>query len=353
MLFRSVLLKTPKDAPEDLHVGLVAIKPGTGEVVALFGGKDYLKRQLNDATQGIAQAGSTFKVFTLAAALERGIPLSSIWDGKSPQIFTGMGETYRVSNYGNANFGRISLLTATANSVNTVFVRLNYRVGPSNAVDAARRAGIPNSVEMLSTPSFVLGVSSPRVVDVATAFATFASQGLYTKTHLVSKVEERSSKKTIYLSKEIPKRVFKANVMADLTYALRAVVRVGTASAAVGGLGRPVAGKTGTSQENASAWFSGFTPQLSASVALFRDDATESLKQIGGLNAVTGGSFPARIWAAFVSEALRGEPTLPFPNPAFIGGSRPIDLINPSPTPKPSSTEPDFTSIKKIGRAHV
>jgi membrane peptidoglycan carboxypeptidase len=341
---RAVLTKTPEDAPKDLHIGLAAIRPGTGEVLAIFGGKDYLKRQ------GITQAGSTFKVFTLTAALERGIPLSSVWDGRSPQIFTGMGEKYRVSNYGNANFGKISLLTATANSVNTVFVRLNYRVGPSNSVDVAQRAGIPESVEMLATPSFVLGVSSPHVIDVATAFATFAAQGMYAKTHFVSEVRDRSTEKLVYQSNVESKRVFQANVMADLTYALRGVVRGGTASAALGGLSRPAAGKTGTSQENASAWFSGYTPQLAASVAFFRDDATQGLKQIGGLNAVTGGSFPARIWAEFVSEALKGEPVVYFPNPAFIGGTRPIDLINPKPTAKPSTKEPDFT-VPKPGKS--
>ena len=349
----AVVKETPNDAPKDLHVGLVAIKPGDGAVIAMYGGSDYLERQLNDATQSITQAGSTFKPFALIAALERGIPLSSVWDGRSPQIYYGAGAPYKVSNYGNSNFGKIPLLRATAYSVNTIFVRLAYRVGFAPIVDAARRAGIPSTVEMLPTPSFVLGVSSPHVIDVANAFATFASEGIYSKPYLIARISKLNGS-AIYQVKPETKRVFSKRVMADLNYALRGVVRGGTASAALGGFPRPVAGKTGTSQNNASAWFTGYTPQLSASVALFRDDATEELSGIGGLNSVTGGSFPARIWNTFAQKTLANEPIKNFSYPSFIGGTKAIDLINPSPTPKESlspnkgDTKPKIPAIPKV-----
>ena len=349
----AVVKETPNDAPKDLHVGLVAIKPGDGAVIAMYGGSDYLERQLNDATQSITQAGSTFKPFALVAALERGIPLSSVWDGRSPQIYYGAGAPYKVSNYGNSNFGKIPLLRATAYSVNTIFVRLAYRVGFAPIVDAARRAGIPSTVEMLPTPSFVLGVSSPHVIDVANAFATFASEGIYSKPYLIARISKLNGS-AIYQVKPETKRVFSKRVMADLNYALRGVVRGGTASAALGGFPRPVAGKTGTSQNNASAWFTGYTPQLSASVALFRDDATEELSGIGGLNSVTGGSFPARIWNTFARKTLANEPIKNFSYPSFIGGTKAIDLINPSPTPKESlspnkgDTKPKIPAIPKV-----
>ena len=314
--------QAPTKAPDNLHIGLVAIRPGTGEIIAMYGGKDYLTRQLNDATQAIAQAGSTFKPFALIAGLEQGIPLTSMWNGDSPQTFDDAGKPYPVANYGLEGWGQISLLKATASSVNTVFVPLGIKVGPDNVVDAARRAGIPESVAMMPTPSVVLGVASPKVIDVASAYATFAANGIYAKPYLISQVLG-SNKGVLYEGRPQTQEVFAADVMADLTYALKNVVTSGSGFAALK-LGRPAAGKTGTSQSNASAWFSAYTPQLAASVALFRDDATQSLKGVGGLATVTGGSFPARIWTAFMKGALKGEPTLDFPAPSNIGGLEPV-----------------------------
>jgi membrane peptidoglycan carboxypeptidase len=317
---------TPKGAPENLHIGLVAIRPGTGEIIALYGGADYLKRQLSDATQAIALAGSTFKPFAVIAGLEAGIPLTSMWNGDSPQTFDDAGKPYEVSNYGDEGWGQISLLDATKHSVNTVYVPLGIKAGPENVVDVARRAGIPESVAMMPTPSVVLGVASPHVIDVANAYATFAAQGIYSKPYLVALVTG-SNKGILYEGKTQTQEVFSKEVIADLTYSLKSVVNGGTGSAALA-LGRPAAGKTGTSQQNASAWFSGYVPQLAASVAFFRDSASESLNGIGGLTSVTGGTFPARIWTAFMKGALKGEPVMDFPAPSNIGGLDPIEMTS-------------------------
>jgi membrane peptidoglycan carboxypeptidase len=316
----------PKDAPADLRIGLIAIRPGTGEVLAMYGGRDYLERQLNDGTQSIAQAGSTFKPFALVAALEQGIPLTSMWNGDSPQTFDDAGKPYEVFNYGNEGWGQIDLLYATKHSVNTIFVPLGIKVGPDNVVDVARRAGIPESVAMMPTPSVVLGTSSPHVIDVANAYATFAAQGIKSKPYLVSQVIG-SNKGVLFEATPQTEEVFSKEVMADLTYALKGTITGGTGAAALG-LGRPVAGKTGTSQSNASAWFSAYTPQIAASVALFRDNATQSLNGIGGMTSVTGGSFPARIWTQFMKGALKGEPIMDFPAPANIGGLDPIVMTS-------------------------
>ena len=316
----------PKKAPENLRIGLVAIRPGTGEIIALYGGRDYLERQLNDATQSIALAGSTFKPFALIAALEAGIPLTSMWNGDSPQTFDDLGKPYIVSNYGDEGWGQIDLLSATQHSINTIFVPLGMKAGMDKVVDAARRAGIPENVAMIPTPSVVLGVASPRVIDVANAYATFAAQGVYAKPFLVSSVTG-PNKGVLYEATPQTQEVFSKEVMADLTYALKSVVNGGTGAAALS-LGRPAAGKTGTSQSNASAWFAAYTPQLSASVAFFRDSASESLNGIGGLTSVTGGSFPARIWTAFMKGALKGEPVMTFPAPSNIGGLEPIVMTS-------------------------
>jgi membrane peptidoglycan carboxypeptidase len=324
----------PSNAPDDLRIGLVAIRPGTGEVLALYGGRDYLERQLNDATQSITQAGSTFKPFAIIAALEKGIPLTSMWNGDSPQTFDDLGKPYEVFNYGNNGWGQVDLMTATKHSINTVFVPLGINVGPDKVVDVARRAGIPDTVAMMPTPSFVLGTSSPHVIDVANAYATFAAQGVRSKPYLISQVIG-SNKGVLFEATPSTEEVFSKDVMADLTYALKGTITGGTGAAALA-LGRPAAGKTGTSQSNASAWFSAYTPQIAASVSFFRDNATQSLNGIGGMTSVTGGSFPARIWTQFMRGALRGEPVMSFPAPSNIGGLDPIVMTSGGKqTPKP------------------
>ncbi len=324
----------PSNAPDDLRIGLVAIRPGTGEVLALYGGRDYLERQLNDATQSIAQAGSTFKPFAIVAALEKGIPLTSMWNGDSPQTFDDLGKPYEVFNYGNNGWGQVDLMFATKHSINTVFVPLGINVGPDKVVDVARRAGIPDTVAMMPTPSFVLGTSSPHVIDVANAYATFAAQGVRSKPYLVSQVIG-SNKGVLYEATPSTEEVFSKDVMADLTYALKGTITGGTGAAALA-LGRPAAGKTGTSQSNASAWFSAYTPQIAASVSFFRDNATQSLNGIGGMTSLTGGSFPARIWTQFMRGALKGEPVMSFPAPSNIGGLDPVVMTSGGiQTPKP------------------
>ena len=316
----------PANAPANLHIGLVAIRPGTGEIIAMYGGKDYVVRQLNDATQSIALAGSTFKPFALVAALEQGIPLTSMWNGDTPQTFDDLGKPYLVSNYGGEGWGQVDLKTATQHSINTVYVPLGIKAGLDRVVDVARRAGIPESVAMMPTPSVSLGVASPHVIDVANAYATFAANGIYAKPYMIAQVIG-PNKGVLYEGKPQTQEVFSKEVMADLTYALKSVVNGGTGAAALA-LGRPAAGKTGTSQSNASAWFSAYTPQLAASVSLFRDSASETLNGIGGLTSVTGGSFPARIWTAFMKGALKDEPVMDFPAPSNIGGLDPIVMTS-------------------------
>ena len=349
----AVAKRTPAKAPSNLRIALVSIRPGTGEIVALYGGQDYLKQQLNNATQATTQAGSSFKPFALVAALEQGISLQSMWDGSSPHVYwdPGSQQNYKVSNYGNEQFKKINLLDATADSVNTVFVPLGMKAGTDKVIDVARRAGIPESVGMVSSPSVSLGVASPHVIDVASAYATFAAQGVYAKPFIVKEVLG-SNQGILYESRIQAQQVFATDVMADLTSALQGVTQRGTASGALADFKRPSAGKTGTTTDNASAWFNGFTPQLATSVAMFRDNGKQSLNGIGGLNAVTGGSFPARIWSYYTTKALKGLPVLSFPPPANIGGTTPVDMTTavptvgqiatttPSPQATPTATKP-------------
>jgi membrane peptidoglycan carboxypeptidase len=339
--------EAPTKAPDNLHIGLISIKPGTGEILAMYGGKDYLKYQFNAATQGIASGGSSFKPFALVAALEAGIPLTSVWNGDSPKVYDdGIGRPYVVNNYGGEEWGNISLLKATEHSVNTIYVPLGIKAGVDKVVDVARRAGIPESVEMIASPSVTLGSSSPRVIDLANAYATFAAQGVYAKPFIINEVQG-PNKGILYQGRIQAQEVFSKEVMADLTYALYRVTVAGTGGIVGSRLGRPSAGKTGTSNDNAAAWYNGYTPEVAASVAFYRDDATQSLNGIGGLNSVTGGSFPARIWAAYVKAYLGKAPIQQFPEPSNIGGTDPVDFVNAVPTMDPALIPPSPSPTPK------
>jgi membrane peptidoglycan carboxypeptidase len=342
--------EAPTKAPDNLHIGLVAIKPGTGEILAMYGGKDYLKYQFNAATQGIASGGSSFKVFALVAALEQGIPLTSIWNGDSPKVYDdGIGRPYVVNNYGGETWGNTTLLNATVHSVNTVYVPLGIKAGVEKVVDVARRAGIPESVEMIASPSVSLGSSSPHVIDLANAYATFAAQGVYAKPFIINEVQG-PNKGILYQGRIQAQEVFRKDVIADLTYALNQITIKGTGAVVGARLDRPAAGKTGTSNDNASAWFNGYTPEVAASVAFYRDNATESLNGIGGLTSVTGGSFPARIWAEFVKGYLGKAPIQDFPPATNIGGTEPLNFINAVPEMDPALIPPSPTPTPKKKR---
>jgi membrane peptidoglycan carboxypeptidase len=342
--------EAPTKAPDNLHIGLAAIKPGTGEILAMYGGQDYLKYQFNAATQGIASGGSSFKVFALVAALEEGIPLTSIWNGDSPKVYDdGIGRPYVVNNYGGETWGNTTLLNATIHSINTIYVPLGIKAGVEKVVDVARRAGIPESVEMIASPSVSLGSSSPHVIDLANAYATFAAQGVYAKPFIINEVQG-PNKGILYQGRIQAQEVFRKDVIADLTYALNQITVKGTAAVVGARLDRPAAGKTGTSNDNAAAWFNGYTPEVAASVAFYRDNATESLNGIGGLTSVTGGSFPARIWAEFVKGYLGKAPIQDFPPAANIGGTEPLNFVNAVPVMDPALIPPSPTPTPKKKR---
>jgi membrane carboxypeptidase/penicillin-binding protein len=151
----------------------------------------------------------------------------------------------------------------------------------------------------------------------------------------------------LYQGRIQAQEVFSKEVMADLTYALYRVTVAGTGGIVGSRLGRPSAGKTGTSNDNAAAWYNGYTPEVAASVAFYRDDATQSLNGIGGLTSVTGGSFPARIWAAYVKAYLGKAPIQQFPEPTNIGGTDPVDFVNAVPVMDPALIPPSPTPTPK------
>lgn len=330
-LIRAVRDEGPTSGTEGLRIGVAAIRPGTGDVVAMYGGADFLENQLNNATMAIGQLGSTFKPFTLAAAFERGITLDSIWNGNSGVNVGG----YRVNNYGSRSWGRVTLLQAVEQSINTPFVQITRRIGPDAVIDMAKRAGLPEETPALDPVlSASLGVASPHVMDIAAAYATFAASGRYAAPFFIRQVMGPNGG-VLYEHRPEPRSVMAPEIADAVSYALTRAVEVGTGRTALG-LGRTAAGKTGTTNDNKSALFAGYTPELAAAVMLIKDGPDGlpvSLSGTGGLGTVTGGSFPARIWTAFMRGALEGQPVRGFP-PSSIAVPTAI------PTPLPEETAP-------------
>jgi membrane peptidoglycan carboxypeptidase len=340
-------LGSPEDWPAGTQAALVSVDPSSGAVVSIYGG-DGVTRAQNAVTQDTAQAGSTFKPFTLIAALEGSdsvepVSLRSRYDGKSPLTIPGYTGNFR--NYGNKQFGMIDLVEATEHSVNTVYVALNHEIGPAHTTDVATRAGIPADTGGLTdNVSNVLGPSSPHPVDMATAYATLASGGIYHQWYVVQQV--RNTNGPVYTRPTTGSPALNSNVVADTTYAMQQVVRSGTGSYARSLYNdHPLAGKTGTSDDNKSAWFVGFTPQLSTAVAMYRID-TEApygplpLKGMKGFSdsGMTGGGLPVRLWTEYMTAALDGQPREELPDPVYGGV-----VVNPTPTtttPTPTTPTP-------------
>ena len=337
----------PEDHSPNLRLAIVTVNPSTGAITSMYGGSDYVTIQRNAVTQDIAQAGSTFKAFALIAALEDGIALESVYSGASPQAIAGFSKP--VKNFGNENFGNISLTTATEHSVNTVYAQLARDVGPDTVVDVAVRAGLPDNTSGLeANPANVLGTASPHPLDMASAYGTIAAQGVRHAPFIVESVTDAAGE-VVYAHVATDERVFSEAVMADTTYALQQVVLHGSGGYAAS-LDRPIAGKTGTSSENKSAWFIGFTPQVVGAVAVYQvaaDGSVEAITPFGGFRQITGGSVPCRIWTAMMGEVLAPLPVEQFPPRSHVGTAiipipsaspSPSPSVTPSPTPTPSVT---------------
>ena len=338
--------ESPTENIEGLRIGVASVRPETGEVVAMYGGADYLENQFNNATQMIGQAGSTFKPFALAAGLENDVTLATTFSGKNKTMVG----TYEVVNYGDKSFGdRITMLKATQDSVNSAYVELADSVGLETVFNAAKRAGIPaDAVGMEPNLAFTLGTTSPHVVDIAAAYATFASRGLQVAPSYIRSITTGSGE-ILYKLNPKPVQAFSTDIADTVNYALQKVVQVGAGKAAKA-LGRPVAGKTGTTNDNKSALFAGYTPELSTAVMFVKDGPDGqpmSLSGTGGMRSVTGGSYPARIFTAYMKAALKDLPIqkfagLPSGQP---NGANPTDSPSASAIPTIAPIDPAAPAV--------
>jgi membrane peptidoglycan carboxypeptidase len=332
----NAILDMPNDGDKNLSVGGVTIDPKSGGVLAMYGGRDYVKTQFNAVTQGRAQAGSTFKPITLLAALQQGISVDrKYYNGNSPRTFDNNGDPYTVPNFANASYGHVNLVKATANSVNTAYVELNQEIGPQATVDTALSLGLPaDTPDLKPLLANVLGTATVRPIDMAGAYATFAANGRKYDVHTVKEIT-RADGRTIYEPSNLPQTVYDEEIGAELTYALSQVVEQGSGDKAKT-IGHPIAGKTGTSNENRSAWFVGYTPSYATAITLYQSDddgGQQTITPFGGYREITGSTVPLDIWVSYMGNVLAGQTPEEFPE-------RTLKQTVPTPT-STATEEPD------------
>jgi penicillin-binding protein 1A len=306
--------------PADPAAALVAIDPRTGAVRAMVGYSPAgRKMKFNLATQSTRTAGSSFKPFVLTTAILHGISLYSSFSGPPSLIIPehscdGPQGPWDVHNYADENGGYMNLLSATANSVNTIFAQLVAKVGPANVVPVAQRMGITTKLQPVC--SITLGTQPVNPLEMTDAYATLAAHGVHHAPHAFELVRAPNGSVLRRLTARGDQAI-PSSVADQVTYALEGVIQHGTGTAA--NFGRPAAGKTGTAENFQDAWFCGYVPQLATCVWVGYPKAEIPLNNIEGVGSVFGGSLPAEIWNHFMRAATANMPALGFPTPQITG----------------------------------
>ena len=287
------------------EAALVAVQPRTGRVMAMVGGSNFRESQFNLAVQGERQAGSSFKPFVLAAALREGLSTSNTFVSKPVEIWAD-GRMWEVENYEGSYLGSIDLRNATIHSDNSVYAQLTQLVGPRSVVNAAKDLGITTPLNAYY--AIGLGAEAINPLEMARAFSTFANRGVRVDGEVFGNEPraivsvEREGK----LQDNTPKvhHAISPDKAAIVTDILQGVVRQGTGRAAALPDGRPVAGKTGTTENYGDAWFVGYTPQLAVAVWVgYPSELRPMLTEYHG-DSVAGGTYPALIWKSFMEKAV-------------------------------------------------
>jgi 1A family penicillin-binding protein len=292
------------------QLALVAVDPRTGFVKALVGGVgDFDKNQFNRAIVAKRQLGSSFKPFVYYLAFASGnyTPDSTIDD--SPMTIPDGDEPYVPRNYDNKFAGSMTIRQAIAVSRNIPALKLGIEFGNENVVALCRKLGINSPI--IPVVSLPLGAADVTPLEVAGAYAIFASGGYKSKTTLIARVTDRNGNLVLDNTPK-PELILDPIAVSYLTDALRGVVTNGTATEAQMSDGRPVAGKTGTTSDFRDAWFVGYVPQLAVAIWIGNDDYTPMA------NGVTGGVYVVPIWRKFMERALAGQPIEQFPVPSEI-----------------------------------
>src|SRR6204780_4794911 len=283
---------------------MLAIDNPTGEIKAMVGGYSFEDSKFNRATQAYRQVGSSFKVYVYADALEKGAtPFDTILD--APMTVISGGQPYSPHNYDEKFEGNITLRRALAGSRNVPAVKLAEKVGISSVVDVTRRFGITTSLP--PSPPLALGAADMRLLEHVSAFTVFPDDGIRIDPHMIRRVTSYDGAMLEEAHPEVHD-VISPEVAHTMTAMLEEVIQFGTGVQAKA-LGRPAAGKTGTTQDYTDAWFIGFTPQVTAGVWVGFDD-----KQISLGKKETGARAALPIWLEFMQSALSGVPEIEFAN---------------------------------------
>jgi len=292
-------------AKGDPTTTVVSIQPGDGAVRVLFGGLDP-KLEFDPASQGKRQPGSSFKPYVYLAMLEKGIDPRTTFDSSSPQTLNCKGSPWPVENFEGKGGGRTTVDQGLTDSINTVFAQVMTRVGPDAVQKVAEKAGIPHDAIAPAECAMALGGLRRGVspLDQAVGFSTFAAKGTSAMPYAITRIKDRNGK-VVYQHKNKTSQAIDDKEVGVLNGALKRVVEAGTGRAA--GIGRPLAGKTGTSEHNGNAWFVGFVPQLATSVWVGYPEGDRPMTNVHGIE-VTGGSFPARIFSQYMRAVLAGVP---------------------------------------------
>jgi penicillin-binding protein 1A len=297
---------------------IVILQNGTGEIKALAGGYDFASSEFNRATQAQRQVGSTFKPIVYAAALEKGLSADSTVLDAPVSYKDGLGRNWSPQNYDMKFKGEMSVRQALAESRNVPAVKIAELIGIQNVVVMARRFGLGGRLDPYLP--LALGACEATPLEMASAFTVFPNLGLQTKPWFLRRVEDYDR---IKKEEHFPEssRVLTPDKAAEMLDLLQEVVRSGTAAAAKS-LGRPVGGKTGTTNDFTDAWFVGFTPSLTAAVWVGRDEK----KTLG--DRQSGGTVALPIWLDCMSEILKDTPVEQFPTADADGGQSPIYIEN-------------------------
>lgn len=294
----------------ELDASLIAIEVGSGEIVAMVGGYDYLESEYNKATQARRQAGSSFKPVYYATALERGLrPSTTILD--EPTIFVDpwTGAQYRPENYYERSYGRVTLRESLERSLNIASVRLLNYIGYEHAIQTARRCGI--EAPLNPYPSLALGSQETTLLEITSAYSVFPNMGLRVRPTLLRRIKSPKGDVLFQHQPEVAEAL-SPQVAFQMNQLLRGVVLQGTATQAKT-LGRQVAGKTGTTDDYSNAWFIGYSPSLVVGVWVGYE---KDLKPIGEGYAGAKAALP--IWIDFMGQAFAGSAEETFPDPGGI-----------------------------------
>ena len=280
--------------------GAVVVMSPDGAVRALTGGKDYDDSQFNRATQSLRQPGSSFKPFVYLTAMEKGFTPDDVFDDAPIRL-----GNWSPGNYTGKYLGRITLRQALAESVNTVAVRLVEEVGPNAVIATARRLGITS--DLRNDATLALGTSEVSLLEMTTAYASFANGGFGVTAYAVSQITDPAGHVLYQRQGGGFGQVISPAALARMHDMMSAVITQGSGKAAR--LDRPAAGKTGTTQDYRDAWFMGFTADYVAGVWMGNDDYRVEMKK------VTGGGLPAQLWKQVMVAAHKGLPAHGLPTP--------------------------------------